>query len=49
MNNVTIIDHVTGRSAKGIDYRAIEDAVRGWREPLGFEHFTLDGVEIIAA
>ena len=47
MSAVKIVDHVTGRTASGIDYDAIRDAVRGWREPRGLEWENLEGVEIV--
>ncbi|WP_176780795.1 MULTISPECIES: hypothetical protein [Bowdeniella] len=47
MSKLTIVDHLTGRTASGIDYHAIEDAVRGWREPFGIEWSNLEDVEIL--
>ncbi|MDO5700372.1 MAG: hypothetical protein Q4P36_02740 [Bowdeniella nasicola] len=47
MTNMTIIDHLTGQTASGIEYEAIGDAVRGWREPWGLDWENLEGVEIL--
>ena len=47
MSKLTIVDHLTGRTASGIDYHAIEDAVRGWRAPSGIEWSNLEDVEIL--
>ncbi|MDO4606492.1 MAG: hypothetical protein Q4B12_04150 [Bowdeniella nasicola] len=47
MKQLNIFDHKTGRSACAIAPEAIEDAIRGWREPWGIAWDTLEGVEIV--